>query len=178
MGRLIRVERHFTTFTMGQAHSTMDKTDLAVTTKGSVADGGTQGKLTMLTDETNQKTNGSTNTTEPIKEDIENVEPVKVLEADNGEVAKTDTDAATAEEVKPDEENGENIAPEEKENQEPASHDSVDEKSVSPTKAKSKSKKKGIKSLNALFNKPKKTKKEEPAAAAVATTNAEAEEKK
>lgn len=51
---------------MGQAHSTMNKvsggidlftlehtqlfkTDLAVTTKGSVADGGTQGKLTMLT---------------------------------------------------------------------------------------------------------------------------------
>merc|ERR1712008_214630 len=156
----------------GQAHSTMNKTDLAVTTKGSVADGGTQGKLTMLTDETNQKTNGSTNTTEPIKEDIENIEAVKVLEADNGEVAKTVTDAATAEE------NGENIAPEEKENQEPASHDSVDEKSVSPTKAKSKSKKKGIKSLNALFNKPKKTKKEEPAAAAVATTTtAEAEKK-
>ena len=40
-----------------------------------------------------------------------------MLEADNGEVAKTVTDAATAEEVKPDEENGENIAPEEKENQ-------------------------------------------------------------
>merc|ERR1711920_429627 len=114
----------------------------------------------MLTDETNQKTNGSGTTTEPIKEDIENVEPVKAVEAENGEVAKPVDAAATttpAEEVKPtDEENGENIAPEEKENQEPASHDSVDEKSVSPTKAKSKSKKKGIKSLNALFNKPKK----------------------